>query len=289
MRKLLLTALLTMFAATGIHAQDNMEAFRHFSVGAEAGLHGFGVELAMPVQKHLVLKAGYNWAPAGNLLRTDLVLDTEELREAQEQCTTLTAHEFEHKFGDEAIIDAGVGLNLSNFKAMINWYPFALGRFYVSGGVYYTPSSKRDTPFLSVSGKTTENDWAALKELNQVEKQYNPTAPERELALNIGDESYPVIEKDGCGFMQADFRMDPLKYYLGMGLGRCIPNGRIGMQLEAGAMIYHNSALYCQDKEVSSITEAAEGLDNDAKEILEYVDKYPIYPQITLRLSFRAL
>ena len=287
MRKLLLTALLTVFVASGVHAQDNMEAFRHFSVGAEAGLHGFGVELAMPVQKHLVLKAGYNWAPAGDLLKTNIVLDTEDLRQLQEQYSAL--HEFEHKFGDEAIIDAGLGLNLSNVKAMINWYPFALGRFYVAGGVYYTPSSKQDKPFLSVNGTTTENDWAALKELNQLERQYNPTEPESELALKIGDESYPVIEKDGCGFMQADFKMDPLKYYLGMGLGRCIPNGRLGMQLEAGAMIYHNSALYCQDKEVGSITDAAEGLDNDAKEILEYVDKYPIYPQITLRLSFRAL
>ena len=280
-------ALFAAFVATGISAQDNMEAFRHFSVGAEVGLHGFGVELAMPVQKHLVLKAGYNWAPEGDLLKTDIVLDTKDLQEIQEQYSAI--HEFKHKFGDEAIIDAGLGLNLSNVKAMINWYPFALGRFYVAGGIYYTPSSKKDTPFLSVSGTTTENDWAALLELKEFEQTYNPTAPERELALKIGEESYPVIEKDGCGYMQADFRMDPLKYYLGIGLGRCVPNGRVGLQLEAGAMIYHNSVLYCQDKEVGSITDAAEGLDNDAKEILEYVDKYPVYPQITLRLSFRAL
>ena len=266
-----------------------MEAFRHFSIGAEVGLHGFGVELAMPVQKHLVVKAGYNWAPAGDLLRTDLVLDTKDLREAQEQYTALTLQEFDHKFGDEAIIDAGLGLNLSNFKAMINWYPFAFGRFYVAGGVYYTPSSKQNTPFLNVHGNTTENDWAALKELNQkYPDPQNPTQ-ERELSLTIGDEKYPVVEKDGCGYMQADFRMDPLKYYLGLGLGRCIPNRTVGLQLEAGAMIYHNSVLYCQDKEVGSITDAAEGLDNDAKEILEYIDKYPIYPQVTLRLSFRAL
>lgn len=284
MRKTLLL-LITAVVACSVSAQDNMEAFRHFSVGAEVGLHGFGVELAMPVQKHLVVKAGYNWAPAGDLLRTDLVLDTQDLREAQEQYTALTAQEFEHKFGDEALIDAGVGLNLSNFKAMINWYPFALGRFYVAGGIYYTPSSKRDTPFLSVSGKTTENDWAALKELNEKDI----TNHNHEIALEISGEKYPVIEKDGSGYMQADFKIDPLKYYLGMGLGRCIPNGRVGMQLEAGAMIYHNSSLYCQDKEVGSITDAAEGLDNDVKEILEYVDKYPIYPQITLRLSFRAL
>ena len=288
MRKILLS-FFAAFIACSVSAQDNMEAFRHFSLGAEVGLHGFGVELAMPVQKHLVVKAGYNWAPSGDLFRTDIVLDTKDLRQAQEQYTSLTGQEFEHKFGDEAIIDAGLGLNLSNFKAMINWYPFSMGRFYVAGGLYYTPSSKRNNPFLSVSGTTTENDWAALKELNQ--KYPDPTAPggQRELALTIGDESYPVIEKDGCGYMQADFRMDPLKYYLGLGLGRCIPNRTVGLQLEMGAMIYHNSVLYCQDKKVGSITDAAEGLDNDAKEILEYVDKYPIYPQITLRLSFRMM
>ena len=288
MRKQILT-LLAAFITIGASAQDNMEPFRHFSVGAEVGLHGFGVELAVPVQKHLVFKAGYNWAPAGDLFNTDLVIDTKDLKEAQEQYTAITQYQFQNKFGDEAIINAGLGMNLSNLKAMINWYPFALGRFYLAGGVYYTPSSKQDVPFLKVSGNTTENDWAALKELNQkYPDPQNPTQ-ERELALTIGDESYPVIEKDGCGYMQADFRMDPLKYYLGMGLGRCIPNRTIGLQLEVGAMIYHNSVLYCQDKKVGSITDAAEGLDNDAKEILEYVDKYPVYPQITLRLSFRAL
>lgn len=288
MRKKILT-LLAAFISIGVSAQDNMEPFRHFSVGAEVGLHGFGVELAVPVQKHLVFKAGYNWAPAGDLFNTDLVIDTKDLKEAQEQYTAITQYQFQNKFGDEAIINAGLGMNLSNLKAMINWYPFALGRFYLAGGVYYTPSSKQDVPFLKVSGNTTENDWAALKELNQkYPDPQNPTQ-ERELALTIGDESYPVIEKDGCGYMQADFRMDPLKYYLGMGLGRCIPNRTIGLQLEVGAMIYHNSVLYCQDKKVGSITDAAEGLDNDAKEILEYVDKYPVYPQITLRLSFRAL
>lgn len=284
MRKTTLLIFATLISCCA-WSQDNMEAFRHFSIGVEAGLHGFGVEVAVPVQKHLVVKAGYNWAPAGDLLRTDLVIDTKDLREAQEQYSTLTGYEFKNKFGDEAIINSGLGLNLSNFKAMINWYPFAFGRFYVAGGVYYTPSSMQDTPFLKVSGNTTENDWAALKELNSK----SLPGQEKEIALTIGEEKYPVIEKDGCGYMEADFRMDPLKYYLGLGLGRCIPNRTVGLQLEAGAMIYHNSVLYCQEKKVGSITDAAEGLDNDAKEILEYVDKYPVYPQITLRLSFRAL
>lgn len=285
MRKLFAT-LLASTIAFGVFAQDNMEAFRHLSIGAEAGLHGFGVELAMPVQKHLVFKAGYNWVPSGDLVNADVTIDTKDLKELQEQYDAI-AH-FEHKFGDEAVINTGVQLGLTNFKAMINWYPFESGRLYLAGGVYYTPSSKKDNPFIRLSGNTTENDWAALKELNDYKAQYDPTAEKSELALTIGDEKYPVIEKDGCGYFQADYKFDPLKYYVGLGLGRCVPNKLVGLQFEVGAMIYHNSKLYCQEKEVGSITDAADGLGNDAKEIMEYVDKYPIYPQVTLRLSFRV-
>ena len=48
MRKIVLS-LFAAFIACSAWAQDNMEAFRHFSVGAEVGLHGFGVELAMQI------------------------------------------------------------------------------------------------------------------------------------------------------------------------------------------------------------------------------------------------
>lgn len=285
MKKSIVTMLLAVSAFIGVSAQDNMEAFRHISIGAEAGLHGFGVEIAMPIQKHLVLKAGYNWMPSGDLFNTDLTIDTKDLRQAQEYIEDNTSHKFTNKFGDESVVNAGIQVGLTNLKAMINWYPFASGRFYIAGGVYYTPNAKQDDAFIKLSGNTTENDWNALKELNQYEKDKG--APEREMALKIGNESYAVREIDGKGNMTTEFKMDPLKYYVGMGVGRCIPNRFMGLQLELGAMIYHNSVLKCQDKEVGSITDAASNFGSDAEEILEYVDKYPIYPQLTLRLSFR--
>ncbi len=286
MRRFFLSFLFAGLACC-VSAQDNMEGFRHLSIGAEVGLHGMGVEVAIPVQKHFVLKAGYNWMPSGDLFNTDIAIDTKDLREAQENIEASHLHTFQNKFGDEAIVNAGLQMGLTNYKVMINWYPFASGRFYIAGGAYYTPDNHKDDPFIRLSGSTTENDWAALKELNQVEQQYNPLAPEREIALKIGNESYAVQEIDGRGCMTTEFRMDPLKYYVGVGVGRCIPNRFIGLQFEMGAMIYHNSVLKCQGKEVGSITDAADSFGNDAKEILEYVDKYPIYPQVTMRLSFR--
>ena len=288
MKKSIVTMLLAVSAFISVSAQDNMEAFRHISIGAEAGLHGFGVEIAMPIQKHLVLKAGYNWMPSGDLFNTNLTIDTKDLRQAQESIESADPDKtFTNKFGDESVVNAGLQVGLTNLKAMINWYPFASGRFYIAGGVYYTPNAKQDDAFIKLSGNTTENDWNALKELNQYEKDNVPGAPEREMALKIGNESYAVREIDGKGNMTTEFKMDPLKYYVGMGVGRCIPNRFMGLQLELGAMIYHNSVLKCQDKEVGSITDAASNFGSDAEEILEYVDKYPIYPQLTLRLSFR--
>ena len=265
-----------------LSAQNNMEGFSHLSIGAEVGLHGLGVELAMPISRHLVVKAGYNWVPSRDLFNTDLSLDTKSLRQAQEQYSFYSGYQFQNEFGNEALITAGLQMGLTNYKVMVNWYPFYWGRLYFAGGVYHTPDDHRDDPFIRLSGLTTENDWAALKELREVTGNND-----YDMALEIGDEKYPVIEKDGCGYMQADFRMDPIKYYAGVGLGRCIPNYSIGLQLEVGVMIYQNRTLYCQDKEVGSILDAAQGLGNDAREIIEYADRYPIYPQLTLRLCFR--
>jgi len=287
MRKAFLALFVTGMTCFNASAQYNMEAFRHISIGAEAGLHGLGVEIAMPIQKHLVLKAGYNLMPPGNLLYTDIQIDTKDFRQTQEEYDN-TMH-FQYKFQDKAIVNAGVQMGMANIKAMLNWYPVASGRFYFAGGVYYTPSAHQDDPFIEISGNVNDNDWAALAELN--EKVPDPNRPDgkRELILaTISGKEYALFEKDGHGHMLADFKMDPLKYYLGFGIGRCVPNGRLGLQLEAGAMVYHNSSIRCQNQEME-LKSVGDSFGSDAEEILDYVDKYPIYPQVTLRLCFRVL
>jgi hypothetical protein len=276
MKRLFITSLVALFTL-GVSAQNNMEAFKHLGVGVEAGLHGFGIDVAMPVYKGLVVKAGYNFVPSGDLFSTQFEIDTQDLKEAQEQYDALM--HFQNKFGDEAVIDAGLQMNLSNLKLLLNWYPFKSGSLYLAGGVYYSTCKN---PFLSIHGNTTENDWAALQELRQ--KTGNDSY---EIALEIANEKYPVVEKDGCGYMQADFKMDPLKYYLGLGLGRCVPNKRVGLQFELGALFYNNAKFYLQDKEVP-MADAAEQLGDAAKTAIGYMEKFPIYPQLALRLNFLA-
>lgn len=278
MRKLFATSL-TAIMALGISAQDNMEAFKHLSVGVEAGLHGIGFEVAMPVQKHLVLKAGYNFLPSGDLFNTNFNIDTKDLKKAQNDIEKIPGQHFNNKFGDEAVINAGLQVGVSNLKLILNYYPFESSSFFVAGGFYY---SLNDKPFISISGNTTENDWAALQELREKgnEDSYD-------IALEIGDQKYPVIEKDGCGYLQSDYKMDPLKYYVGLGFGRSIPNKRVGFQFELGTMFYTNAKFYCQDQEVS-MSDAADKFGDAAKTAVDFMDKFPIYPQIAFRLNFLA-
>ncbi len=278
MRKLFATTLAAIMAL-GISAQDNMEAFKHLSVGVEAGLHGIGFEVAMPVQKHLVLKAGYNFLPSGDLFNTNFNIDTKDLKKAQEDIEKIPGQHFNNKFGDEAVINAGLQVGVSNLKLILNYYPFESSSFYVAGGFYY---SLNDKPFISISGNTTENDWAALQELRDKggEDSYD-------IALEIGDKKYPVIEKDGCGYLQADYKFDPLKYYVGLGFGRSIPNKRVGFQFELGTMFYTNAKFYCQDQEVS-MSDAADKFGDAAKTAVDFMDKFPIYPQLAFRLNFLA-
>ena len=276
MKRLFVTSLVALFTL-GISAQDNMEAFKHLAVGVEAGLHGFGIELAMPVQKHLVVRAGYNWVPSGDLVNGDFSIDTKDLKKAQQQYDALM--HFQHKFGDEAIINAGMQLGMQNFKLMLNWYPFQSSRFYLAGGLYCAANKN---PFIRIHGTTTENDWEALKELR--DKTHNE---DYEIAIEIGNEKYAVQEKDGCGYMQGDYKFDPIKYYVGLGLGRSVPNKRVGFQFELGTMIYTGAKFYLQDKEVV-MADAAEQLGDQAKTASDYLAKLPLYPQLTFRLNFLA-
>ena len=286
--KKLLTSLLLAVMAIGVSAQDNMEAFRHLSIGAEAGLHGFGIELATPLGQHVVLKAGYNWLLSGDLFKTNVILNTEDLLFAQEEYTGKTGYTFQNYFDEETVISSGVHMGLSNYKLMLNWYPFSTSSFYVAGGLYYTPSFRKDDSFFRISGQTTAKDWAALQELNEKRKENPETGTAYQLALTIHGRQYAIKEKDGRGYLQADYEINRLKYYIGMGVGRCVPDKTVGLQFEVGAMIYRNSRLYCQGKELDSILDIADGLGTDSKEIVEYIDKYPVYPQATLRLCFRA-
>jgi len=292
MKKTILTLFAVCIAFCCANAQDNMVPFRHFSIGAEVGLHGLGVEVAMPIHERVVLKTGFNWASKRDLFNTDVTLDTRELHRIQDEEAAKSGRPFDREFGDEIVMNTGLCLGMNNFKAMVNWYPFSLGRFYLSGGIYYSFNEK--DPFIMLSGYTTEDDWETLIEFRT---RMHDTDPYKEnnftynYALVIDGEEYAVEGRNtkSRGYFEGDFVTSQLKYYLGMGLGRCVPNKRVGLQLEVGAMIYNSATLYCQDKELESIREASIAFGDDIKEIFEYLDNYPVYPQLTMRISFRML
>lgn len=284
MRKLfMLPALLLLCCA--LKAQYNMEAFRHLSIGIEAGLHGLGIEAAIPLGHHLVLKGGYNMAPDINYFKTDILLDTEDLKNAQESYEIMSSasgedYTFQNRFSSETSISTGARLGQNNYKLMFNLFPFESGKFYIAGGVYYSRSRQRED-LLTLEGHAAKEDWAALCELRE------KTGTDYNMSVCVGEDQYPLIEDESeTGYLISSIRIDPLKYYAGMGLGRCIPNRFLGLQLEIGAMIFQNAELYCQGESAGSLSGIGTSMGYDIKDIADNMNKYSIYPQVALRLCF---
>ena len=288
MRRLFLQPILSLLCCA-LSAQYNMDPFRHLSVNVEAGLHGTGVEVAIPVSHHLVIKGGYNMAPAVDLFKTEIPVNTTGLMDAQNRYEQTGSandgnHVFSYRFSGESVVHAGVRLGQNNYKLMLNWYPFAGGKFYLSGGVCYSRSRSRGD-LLKLEGHTSADDWAALTELRE------KTGKDYEMTIYIGNKPYNLLDDgSGCGYLSSSLRIDPLKYYAGLGLGRCIPNRFMGLQIELGAMVFQNPELFCQNMSAGSLSEASDGsLGDDVKDIAVNMERYPVYPQMTLRLCFRVL
>ena len=60
--------------------------------------------------------------------------------------------------------------------------------------------------------------------------------------------------------------------------------------MEIGAMAFRNSELFCQNRSVGVLDKVSDGsLGGDVKDIAENMNRFPLYPQMTLRLCFRLL
>lgn len=271
MKRTFLAALAAMLTLGTVSAQNNMTPFSHLGIGFEVGLQGGGVELSMPLTNRLVVKAGLNWFPAMTVYSQEFKINTQDLKASQTYFDGLNGGPaFQHYFGAESKVNADASLGLKNWKFMLNFYPRTDGKFYVAAGVYTGEEN-----LVQLSGNTNENDWAALKELNDLNKQYNLSTQELEVSIN--GQKFPISEKDGCGYMEADYRIAKVKPYLGIGFGRAIPDKRVGFQFEVGAWYHGQGTLYCQDQLIP------EG--DDLKDITQYTDKLKFYPQLTLRLT----
>ena len=254
MKKVMLFALAILLNVAGAKAQKVEEygIFDHLGVGVSVGTTGIGFDLAAPVTDYLQLRAGYSFMPK-IAYSTEVDIDA--------GATSM--------INDEVEVEGK--LNISNFKFLVDVYPFKASKsgFHVTVGAFIG-SDKLISVYNTKPFLTDPSDWGKV-------------------GIKLGDYR---ITSDEKGNVQADLKVNAFKPYLGIGFGRAIPKSRVSVAFDMGVQFWGTPGVYTRtvddfgDVSYGKLTKNDIGND-DADQFFDILEKISVYPVIKLRISGR--
>jgi hypothetical protein len=259
-KRILLTAAITLTAFCAIKAQgmfsENM--FNHFAVGATAGTPGYGLDVATTVGNSFQLRVGFTTIPN---VKMNTTLDISDA----------TGEGLSEQSGLPESFDVEGKVNMTNFKILIDYFPFKKSSFHVTAGAYIGSQK-----LVQVYNK----DDGALSAITSYNNQ--TTSKEDQLGLELGDY---LLKPDNHGNVESDIKVGGFKPYLGIGFGRAVPRkNRVGFMFELGCQFWGSPKIYCNGDKLTS--EDLGGSDGGAIKTLSDITVYPV---INFRLCGRIL
>ena len=267
MKRLVIFAVAVLFSASALNAQ---EAFKHLSLGLEAGTAGAGLELALPVvSNHVVVKLGYNMLP-GIPANFSTSFPTSSLNSAITNANTSIATvntqlalqeksvpSISGGFPASARADAQAKIGFGSAKALIEYYPSAKSGFHIVAGLYLGGGDGlvcadvySDKAFWS-SYKSVIGDLSSIRSKlveikpdltdqfkneadNAIARIDEVLSNSSELSLN--GHTYKISEEDGRGHADLNLNVAAVRPYFGLGFGRSIPDSHFGFQFDLGVV-----------------------------------------------------
>ncbi len=259
-----------------VKAQQGMKPFEHLGVGLEVGTVGVGLDFAVPVHSHLVVRAGFNILPfnysddyyvnhdrqkLNDLINSNALLQQELIQQGLGEYTN--TDKLPHN------IDLDGKLSMLNGKVVVDYYPFKKSSFHVIAGLYFGKSK-----IVTLDGKVDSN---TLKLLNIANTFY----PEEGFGSSITVEDYR-IEADKNGDINANLQINKVKPYIGIGFGNSIPKKRVGFHFELGAMFHGNPSIESDNGAVVKLP-SSEGDSG----VIGTIEKISVYPMMSFKLTGR--
>lgn len=312
MKRTVILSAAALLLATVLNAQ---EAFKHLSMGIEAGTAGAGVELALPVvSNHVVFKLGYNMLP-GIPVNYSASFPTSSLNtainSANTSITTVNTQlapfgksvpSISGAFPASAQVDAQAKIGFGSAKAMLEYYPFAKSGFHIVAGLYLGGGDGfvcadvySDKAFWS-SYKSVTGDLSSIRsKLVEIKPDLtdqfkneadNAIARIDEVLSNsskvsVGERTYEITEEDGRGYADINVNIPSARPFFGLGFGRSIPETHFGFQVDLGAWYHGSPELYSSNER----TYDPEAMKVNAD--LSLLDKLSFWPQLSFRLVYR--
>ena len=274
MKKLLIVCMLFAGAVTQASAQElkpeDYGYFNHLSGGIVLGTEGIGIEVAAPITYDFAVRMGYSLMPKFKYSKS------------------LNLNENRGAFIKDKV-DIGGKLNMGDFKLLVDWYPFRSSSFHATAGFFIGRSTVVEI----------DNKEPFVKE------NYRGNAG---IELGVMDPSNPQSESrytlmtDVNGDVHAELEVSSFKPYLGIGFGRAVPKGRVGVQFDLGVQFWGrpelNANMNYVDRETGENVTRFEPIqrnritnpDGDYKDLRDAVrtiQKIRVYPVLNIRINGR--
>ena len=283
-KKLFVIAAMLLMAASASNAQ---EAFKHLSIGLEAGTTGAGVELALPVvTDHLILKAGYNFPNikfSANP-KVDLSAFSSEINdyvnEAQFYLDMLPDKDKLQTMPSSTNVSTDAKINLGTAKAMLEYYPSKKSSFHITAGVYVGTSSQLATFDCAIPELWSiyEADVAIVnKPANKAALSAAGVEDIPEAKFSMEGKSYKITD----GTLNAGIKIAKARPYLGIGFGRSVPKKHCACQVDLGVWYHGKPQIESKNQVTYSASDPDLGID------ISVLGKAVIYPQLSVRFIYR--
>ena len=264
MKKLLMLCTFAVFGLSQASAQldtDDYGFLNHVAVGVSAGTDGIGFQVAAPLTYHFAVRAAYNFMPKISYKKdVNVGNDVAFLAYPQDQ----------H-------VDIKGDLKMGDFSVLFDIYPSKKSSFRFTAGAYFGQEKfvevKNADPFLQPSAYGNKG-----------------------IELGTGAQPYTMVS-DEQGNVKADVKVKSFKPYLGIGFGRAVPKSRIGLQFDLGGQCWGKPEVWTtindewgvrtyQKVDKDRITNPDKDYQ-DVKDAVKTIEKFSVYPVMSLRLVGR--
>ena len=257
MKKFLLLVL-AVLGVQGIQAQNDVEygIFDHLGAGLSVGTDGIGIDVSSCITDYVGVRAGVSFLPGIKITKNISINDDGESNTYYEN------------------VDAQFKVNKFDFKLLFDFYPIKTSSFHVTAGAYIGASK-----LIGVTNKTpilkNPNDYGTA-------------------GLKLGNY---YVSTDDNGNVDINVKVNGFKPYLGIGIGRAVPKkSRIAVSADLGVQFWGTPYLYANARKGDfgeyKETKIKHGDlndddDQDIKDALKLIEKFPVYPVLNIRLTGR--
>lgn len=252
--------------ADKLHAEDGL--FNHLSVGLSTGLTGTGIDVAMPVNKLITVKAGFAGMGWGDI-KFKAINNASDITEMQmvEEDAVKRAQQVDK-------VELAIKPNFWNFYLLGEIHPFKGRLFYFSAGLFV--GSQNFIHFRN----TNDGALGFLYDANQKVADYNNLfrTNYNPIGLKFGDY---VFTADENGNIDVRMKTHAVKPYLGIGFGQNLAkNHRVSVAVDAGLLFWGAPKFVLNDDTEIESTGKNSGISN-------VVSWLKAWPNLEIRLAYK--